>query len=92
MGIRYASALQDATFSWTLDLKDTNGEKFPPVLVLVGEKDKAVSRRDFGGLVAALKGVNSKSGGMVLEGSWHNHPINVPKLFVDAIVDLVGKV
>lgn len=53
---------------------------FPPALVMIGEHDMAMQRRDFEELVRICKFWNGRSEGMVLNGAWHNHGVDVPGL------------
>ncbi|MCJ1331312.1 hypothetical protein MMC10_008001 [Thelotrema lepadinum] len=59
---------------------------FPPVLVVVGEEDVAMARRDAPVLFEKVKARNCCEM-LVLEGAWHNHPIDVPEQFARVIGD-----
>ena len=63
------------------------GYRMPPTLALVGERDVAMARRDFEEVVRELEKGNERSGGMIMEGAWHNYSIDVPGRFADIVDD-----
>ena len=58
----------------------------PPMSVVRGERDIAMSKRDFEVLVDRVKAC-SKDGSRssIMEGAWHNHSIDVPEVFAKVI-------
>ncbi|KAH7038357.1 Alpha/Beta hydrolase protein [Microdochium trichocladiopsis] len=82
MGMEAASAVQAESFGFSLQLDESRG-KIPPVLVVVGEHDVAMARRDFAELFRALVARNASCEKVILENAWHNHPIDVPGMFSD---------
>ena len=67
----------------------------PPTMVVRGEHDIAMAKRDFEILVDRAKACSKEgSRGLVMEGAWHNHSINIPEAFAKAIhewhVDVFG--
>lgn len=83
LGPGAAEDIQKESLGFSLEVHD----KFPPVLVVVGEHDVAMARRDFEGLYDRLHRANPKTEKMVLGGAWHNHPIDVPDRFSTLISD-----
>ena len=81
MRMENAQNLQDASLSFNFEPQSS----MPPVLVVIGEHDVAMARRDFEELTTLVKSGNSRSESKVLEGAWHNHPIDVPEHFADLI-------
>ena len=81
MGMDQAAAIQQESFSF----KFKPPQALPPVLSVVGEHDTAMSRRDHELLGQKLLAANDKSQMLVLDGAWHNHPIDVPKKFAEVI-------
>ncbi len=88
MGMENASALQHQSFSFSF----TPQETLPPTLIVVGENDTAMSKRDFGELTTLAKKGNDRSESKVLECAWHNHPIDVPETFAALIEEWAQKV
>lgn len=84
-GMENMPALQDASFGFTFDLD--HGKKIPPTLAVVGEFDTPMSRRDLPELVEKLKKGNAKCEGLVMEGAWHNHSMDVPEQFAKVVED-----
>lgn len=87
MGMGNAKGIQDQSFAFTFDPRNA----LPPVLVVVGEHDTAMSRRDFPELTALVKKGNHQSESVILDGAWHNHPIDVPEQFAALIEEWVEK-
>lgn len=70
----------------------TDPKWFPPVLVVIGEHDMAMQRRDFDELVGICRAENEGSDGLVMKGAWHNHNIDVPEQFAAVIREWISKV
>ena len=81
MGMDVASALQHQSFNFSFDPKGP----LPPVLVVVGDDDTAMSKRDLEEITALAKKGNARSESMVLKEAWHNHPIDIPERFAELI-------
>lgn len=62
------------------------------MLIVVGEEDTAMSKRDLEELTTLAKKGNDRSESKVLEGVWHNHPIDVPNQFAALIENWARKV
>lgn len=97
VGMENAQGIQAASFGFEFEFDSSAGETvLPPVLVVVGEHDVAMARRDFETLVQRVASAGAADGGKgrreVLEGAWHNHPIDVPERFVGLVADWVGEV
>jgi len=93
MGVENAQQVQDTSFNFTFDAPcGSEKAKFPPTLVLIGENDVAMAKRDFKELATKVKAANSKSEEMVLQGAWHNHSIDVPEVFADIVIKWIEKV
>ncbi len=87
-GMEKAQALQAESFGFRLedDGEETEkGVKWPPVLIVVGEKDTSMARRDFAELSALVKARNERSEGTVMQDAWHNHSIDVPERFAELV-------
>lgn len=67
-------------------------KKMPPVLVMIGEHDMALQRRDFDELVEICESENERSEGLVWKGAWHNHNIDVPEQFAEAVKEWGNKI
>lgn len=87
MGMDNAKDIQDRSFAFTFDPQNA----LPPVLVVVGEHDTAMSKRDYPKLTALAKKGNHQSESVILDGAWHNHPIDIPERFAALIEEWVGK-
>ena len=85
MGMDAAGGLQRESFAFSVDGRVQEGKVYPSVLICMGEHDIAMARRDFEELVEVVKGMNQSSEGRVLEGTWHNHSIDVPEQFAEVI-------
>lgn len=81
MGMDQAAGIQQESFSFQF----TPPQSLPPVLVVVGEHDTAMARRDYKLLGPKLLAANDKSQMLVLDGAWHNHPIDVPERFAEVV-------
>ena len=100
MGMEKAERVKEASLGWTLreDLTSATEtstvnadarQKWPPTQVLIGEHDVAMAKRDYPELVRVVEGLNGRSKGMVLEGAWHNHSIDVPERFAEVLGEWV---
>ncbi|KAI9700698.1 MAG: hypothetical protein M1836_002067 [Candelina mexicana] len=89
-GMEKAQALQTESFGFRLE--DGADPQWPPVLVVVGEKDTAMAGRDFDELTSLMKEKNDKSKGTVLSDAWHNHSIDVPERFADVVHEWVNDI
>lgn len=83
MGMENAAAIQRESVAFTFKPRHTLS--LPPVLVVVGEHDTAMARRDYKELLQILQVANAKSQGLVIEDSWHNHPIGIPERFAEVV-------
>ena len=81
MGMDQAAGIQQESFSFQF----TPPQSLPPVLVVVGEHDTAMARRDYKLLGQKLLAANHQSQMLVLDGAWHNHPIDVPERFAEVV-------
>lgn len=90
MGMENASALQNESFSFKFEPNDSH--QYPPLLICVGENDVAMAKRDFKKLTKMAQNMNTKSEGRVLEGAWHNHPIDIPNEFAALINNWAGQI
>lgn len=88
IGMENASALQYQSFSFSF----ASQEILPPMLIVVGEEDTAMSKRDLEELTTLAKKGNDRSESKVLGGAWHNHPIDVPEQFAALIEEWARKV
>lgn len=92
-GMEKAHGLRWVNFGFTLkDEPGRGGEgevdkeaRWPPVLVVVGEHDLAMARRDFDELSGLMKVRNARSDGTVLRDAWHTHSIDVPEKFAKLV-------
>ncbi|KAI9721085.1 MAG: hypothetical protein M1812_002566 [Candelaria pacifica] len=97
-GIEKAQALQAESFAFRLGdggegIRDgENGLEWPPVLVVVGDKDTAMARRDFDELSSLMRAKNDMSKGTVIQDAWHNHSIDVPERFAELVDEWVKDV
>ena len=87
MGMESASALQHQSFTFSF----TPQESLPPMLIVVGEEDTAMSKRDLEELTTLAKKGNDRSESKVLDGAWHNHPIDISSEFAALIEDWARK-
>jgi pimeloyl-ACP methyl ester carboxylesterase len=85
MGMENAKTVQNCSFDYTFDVAASTEGRLPPTLVLVGENDITMAKRDSEELVRILKKGNERSRKVVLDGAWHNHSIDVPGRFADVI-------
>ena len=83
MGMQNAAAIQRQSVAFTFKPRETLS--LPPVLVVVGEHDTAMARRDYKELLQILQAANAKSQGLVIEDAWHNHPIDIPERFAELV-------
>ena len=81
MGMDQAAGIQQESFSFQF----TPPQSLPPVMVVVGEHDTAMARRDYKLLGQKLLAANRQSQMLVLDGAWHNHPIDVPERFAEVV-------
>lgn len=81
MGMDQAAGIQQESFSFQF----TPPQSLPPVLVVIGEHDTAMARRDYKLLGQKLLAANHQSQMLVLDGAWHNHPIDVPERFAEVV-------
>lgn len=77
--------LQQQSFAFTFEPDRGMKVGFPPTLLLRGENDTAMAKRDFEELQQRLKACNEFSEARVLPNAWHNHSIDVPQLFAQAV-------
>ena len=100
MGMEKAEKVKEMSLGWSLPEALTSGtdnsaqeedtrQKWPPTLVLIGEHDVAMAKRDYAELVQVINGLNGESKGMVLERVWHNHSIDVPERFAEVVGEWV---
>ena len=87
-GMEKAAPLGQESFSFTF----TPNETLPPMLVVVGEEDTAMSIRDLEELTALVKKGNAHSESLVVKEAWHNHPIDIPDRFAAIIEEWAQKV
>ena len=92
VGMEKMPAIQEKSFAFTfgphvVEKADQKYDQnlFPPVLVMVGENDIVMAKRDFEELVLLVKKCNDQSESKIMKGAWHNHNLDVPELFADAI-------
>lgn len=83
----YLPQIQDESFGFKLEGR----QELPPVLVMVGDSDIAMAKRDFRDLCEMTKALNERSEGIVLRDAWHNHPIDIPERFAILIKDWAEK-
>ena len=83
LGMENAPELQKESFAFAFE--PAEGVPLPPVRVVVGKHDTAMARRDAPGLAEMLRKRNRRSDMKVMEGAWHNHPIDVPGRFAEVI-------
>lgn len=88
MGMENAPSIQEASFAFSFKPQGS----LPPVQIAVGEHDTSMAKRDFEELTALVKQGNAQSEGRILEGAWHNHPIDVPEQFAELIESWFRKV
>ena len=88
MGIENAQGVQQESFAFAFSPSGI----LPPVLVVVGENDVSMAKRDFEELAILATGGNGRSESRVLEGAWHNHPIDIPQRFATLIEEWAAKV
>jgi pimeloyl-ACP methyl ester carboxylesterase len=86
MGMAAAEAVREEAFRFELSVS----QQCPPVLVVVGEHDVAMARRDFDELYQKLREKNPQCEKSVLQDSWHNHPIDVPQSFTELVYDWIS--
>ena len=88
MGMNNAQDLQKQSFAFTVSLK----EPLPPTLIVTGEHDVSMAKRDFEELTALAEKGNDKSESKVMQGAWHNHSIDVPEQFAAVVEEWAQKV
>jgi pimeloyl-ACP methyl ester carboxylesterase len=92
MGVDEAAASKLDSLKFTFDPPSYQQSRhFPPTLVLRGQRDTAMARRDFDLLSFKVKRANPESESMILENSWHFHAIDHPKLFAKILVEWMKK-
>ncbi|KAH6665331.1 Alpha/Beta hydrolase protein [Plectosphaerella plurivora] len=87
LGPGHAEGIQRESLEFTLEVND----QIPPVLVVVGEDDVGMAKRDFEELYRRLHEANLRTEKVVLEKAWHNHPIDVPERFSELVSDWATK-
>jgi esterase/lipase len=88
MGMENAQAVQNASFAFTFKPE----HDIPPTLVVIGENDVAMAKRDFEELTGLVKARNNRSESKVLTGAWHNHPIDKNQQFAGLIFNWSEKI
>ena len=88
VGIEHTAAIQNQSFAFTFDPR----ESLPPTLVVIGENDIPMARRDFEELAVLAKRGNDRSESIVLKNAWHNHPLDVPERFAALIEEWAQKI
>ncbi|USP80553.1 hypothetical protein yc1106_07827 [Curvularia clavata] len=88
VGMDEAQKIQQASFAFKFE-PDTAAAKdvFPPVMVLIGEKDVAMARRDQTAVLEIVKRLNGRSEGIIFKDAWHNHSMDRPERFADLIAE-----
>lgn len=90
MGMENAKGVQEASFAFRFEPRV--GVDLPPVLVMVGEGDVPMAKRDFEEVAEVVTRGTARSERLVLKGAWHNHPIDVPEQFAAIVGKWVRKV
>lgn len=87
VGVDQGQEIASQSFAFTFNPPDSSRKQLPPVLVMVGEHDISMAKRDFPMLVERAKACSGSdlTEGRVLEGAWHNHSIDVPENFAEVI-------
>ena len=62
------------------------------MLVVMGENDVGMAKRDFEPLVQLVSSTSGQCRAEVLKVAWHTHPIDVPEQFANIVADWVGEV
>jgi pimeloyl-ACP methyl ester carboxylesterase len=86
MGMENAQGIQEASFKFKFEPAEA---LLPPVLVVVGEQDVAMAKRDFEHLLQLVQRNERRSRGLIMKGAWHNHPIDVPQVFADVVTEWI---
>lgn len=77
--------LQQQSVAFTFEPGQGMKVGFPPTLLLRGESDTAMVKRDFEELQQKLKVCNELSEARVLPNARQNHSIDIPQLFAQAV-------
>jgi pimeloyl-ACP methyl ester carboxylesterase len=67
-------------------------QALPPILLITGEHDVAMAKRDVGEIARRIEATGGRVETRVLQGAWHNHPMDVPEIFAGIITDWVRHV
>jgi pimeloyl-ACP methyl ester carboxylesterase len=88
IGMENAAGIQQESFSFRFQPP----QHLPPVLIVVGEDDIPLAKRDFQELSKMAKAANERSQDCLLKDAWHNHPIDIPESFAEAILQFAQDV
>lgn len=84
-GMKNMPDLQAKSLSFTFNVAEST--TLPPVLVVIGQNDVAMAKRDFDALTKKVKNANHQSDSLIMQDAWHNHSIDVPDRFSRVILD-----
>lgn len=96
-GMENMPDLQAKSMAFTFDAEATRknfelvGRVIPSVQIMIGENDVAMAKRDFEELTMHAKKLSARSENIILKGAWHNHSIDVPEQFADAVADWAAR-